>query len=57
MTDNETPDSIAGNEDHLVNPEIFQGDNNSEHSMDSSGEISPELIQGPGVLPNGGETS
>ncbi|MFL2545515.1 MAG: 30S ribosomal protein S1, partial [Longimicrobiales bacterium] len=47
MTDNETPDSIAGNEDHLVNPEIFQGDNNSEHSMDSSGEISPELIHDP----------
>ena len=47
MTDNETPDSIAGNEDHLVNPESFQGDNNSEHSMDSSGEISPELIHDP----------
>ena len=47
MTDNESPDSIAANEDQLIDSESFQGDNNLEHSMDSSGEISPELIHDP----------
>ena len=47
MTDNESPDSIAANEDQLIDSESFQGNNNLEHSMDSSGEISPELIHDP----------
>ena len=47
MTDNESPDSIAANEDQLIDSESFQGDNNLEHSTDSSGEISPELIHDP----------
>ncbi|MEE2879970.1 MAG: 30S ribosomal protein S1 [Gemmatimonadota bacterium] len=47
MTDNESPDSISANEDQLVDSESFQVNNNLEYSMDSSGEISPELIHDP----------
>ena len=47
MTDNESPDSISANEDQPVDSESFQVNNNLEYSMDSSGEISPELIHDP----------